>query len=103
MIVVHRRSRREWSEHASRTLARCLMLLVLTYQRVISPWLAPRCRYTPTCSAYALEALDRHGPWRGGWYALRRLARCHPWGGFGLDPVPGKPRDEHGPSRGDAD
>lgn len=71
------------------------MALVRAYQMGVSPWLAPRCRYTPTCSAYALEALDRHGPWRGGWLALRRLARCHPWGGFGLDPVPGSRREKN--------
>lgn len=46
------------------------------------------CRFTPSCSAYALEALDRHGTVRGAWLVLRRLTRCHPWGGFGLDPVP---------------
>jgi putative membrane protein insertion efficiency factor len=46
------------------------------------------CRYVPSCSDYALEALDRHGPWRGGLLALRRIGRCHPWAGHGLDPVP---------------
>jgi len=61
---------------------------VHTYRLLISPLLAPRCRYLPTCSAYALEALERHGPWRGSLLALRRLARCHPWGGSGHDPVP---------------
>lgn len=70
------------------------MALVRGYQKAISPWLAPRCRYMPTCSAYALEALDRHGPWRGGWYTVRRLLRCHPWGGFGLDPVPDAAREK---------
>jgi hypothetical protein len=82
------------SSTISRALARGLMMLVRAYQTAISPWLAPRCRYIPTCSAYALEALDRHGPWRGGWYAVRRLARCHPWGGFGLDPVPDSGREQ---------
>lgn len=46
------------------------------------------CRYLPTCSAYAIEALERHGAWRGSWLALRRVLRCHPWGGHGFDPVP---------------
>jgi len=88
------------SSGISRALARGLMVLVRVYQMGVSPWLAPRCRYTPTCSAYALEALDRHGPWRGGWYALRRLARCHPWGGFGFDPVPDAGREQNQRHRG---
>jgi hypothetical protein len=68
------------------------------YRYFISPLLAPSCRFSPTCSAYALEALSRHGPFKGSWLALRRLARCHPiallGGGQGYDPVPrhGQPR-----------
>ena len=58
------------------------------YQRFISPALPPACRYLPTCSAYAVEAIAVHGVVRGGWLALKRLARCHPWGGSGYDPVP---------------
>ena len=69
-------------------VARALILLVRGYQKGISPFLPPSCRYTPTCSAYAVEALRRHGALRGGWLALRRLSRCHPWGGHGYDPVP---------------
>lgn len=65
-------------------------LLVRAYQLVISPLLGPSCRYLPTCSDYAMQALATHGFVRGGWLALRRLARCHPWGGSGYDPVPGK-------------
>lgn len=65
------------------------------YRYVISPWLGPNCRYQPTCSAYALEALERHGPLKGGWLALCRLSRCHPLGGHGFDPVP----DRNGATR----
>ncbi|MFM8978362.1 MAG: membrane protein insertion efficiency factor YidD [Bacteroidota bacterium] len=65
-----------------------LMALVRLYRSMLSPYLPPACRYNPTCSAYAHEALQRHGAWRGSWLTLRRLARCHPWGGHGHDPVP---------------
>ncbi|EPX84267.1 putative hypothetical protein YidD [Rubellimicrobium thermophilum DSM 16684] len=65
-----------------------LALPVRAYRLLLSPWVGHHCRYTPTCSAYALEALSRHGALRGGWLALRRLARCHPWGGMGVDDVP---------------
>lgn len=67
---------------------RILMGLVRFYRAAISPWTPPSCRYTPTCSAYALEALETHGAGRGSWLALRRILRCHPWGGHGYDPVP---------------
>lgn len=70
-------------------LARLLALPVRAYRLVLSPWVGHGCRYQPTCSAYALEALDRHGALRGGALTLRRLGRCHPWGGHGYDPVPG--------------
>lgn len=70
-----------------------LRALVRTWQLLISPVLPAHCRYAPSCSAYALEALRRHGPVRGGWLALRRVARCHPWGGQGFDPVPAPVRD----------
>ncbi len=66
----------------------CLRLLIRTYQLLISPALPPTCRFAPSCSAYAIEAVRRLGPTRGGWLALKRLVRCHPWGGHGLDPVP---------------
>lgn len=65
-----------------------LVVPVKLYQVMISPLLPPSCRYYPSCSAYAIEALERHGALRGGWLTLCRLARCHPWGGSGLDPVP---------------
>ena len=66
-------------------------LLILTlrgYQLVLSPWLGPACRFDPSCSAYAIVAVERHGALRGTWLALRRIGRCHPLGGFGYDPVP---------------
>ena len=58
------------------------------YQRAISPFLGPACRYEPSCSQYAVEAVDEYGVFRGLWLALRRLSRCHPLGGSGYDPVP---------------
>ena len=65
-----------------------LQLLVRLYRWFLSPLLGPpRCRYVPSCSAYALEALERHGAWRGSLLTLQRLLRCHPWGGSGFDPV----------------
>jgi uncharacterized protein len=62
--------------------------IVRAYQLFISPLLLPSCRFLPTCSEYAAEAIERHGSVRGAALALRRLARCHPWGGSGYDPVP---------------
>ena len=76
-------------------MARILIALIRGYRRYVSSWTAPRCRYQPTCSAYAIEALERWGPWRGLWLALRRLARCHPLGGHGYDPVPLPPDPRH--------
>lgn len=62
--------------------------LVRLYQMLISPLLGSNCRFTPTCSAYSVEALQKHGAWKGGWLAIKRISRCHPWGGDGYDPVP---------------
>lgn len=62
--------------------------LIRGYQLFLSPILPASCRYQPTCSQYALEAVERFGALKGGWLALRRIGRCHPWGGFGYDPVP---------------
>jgi uncharacterized protein len=62
---------------------------VRAYQLLVSPLLLPACRYLPSCSDYAIEALAKHGALRGGGLALRRLCSCHPWGGSGYDPVPG--------------
>ena len=69
-------------------LAVVLALPVRAYRLVLSPWVGHGCRFQPTCSAYALEALERHGALRGGWLAARRLLRCHPFGAAGFDPVP---------------
>lgn len=64
------------------------IFLIKIYQWVISPLLGPKCRYTPTCSHYATEALKKHGVFKGMWLAIKRISRCHPWGGSGYDPVP---------------
>lgn len=63
------------------------LLAIRIYQKAISPYLPSACRYTPTCSHYSQEAIQRHGVVRGGWMGLKRLARCHPWGDKGYDPV----------------
>ena len=65
-----------------------LIGLIRLYQRFVSPLLGPRCRFSPSCSAYAVEALQRHGLWRGGWLSVWRLLRCHPCTAGGYDPVP---------------
>ena len=65
-----------------------LKIPIYAYRWLISPWLPANCRYLPTCSAFALEAIETHGALRGGWLAAKRLARCHPLGGSGYDPVP---------------
>lgn len=65
-----------------------LLVLVRLYQRLVSPLLPPSCRFSPTCSQYAAEAIERHGALRGAWLSLARVARCHPWHPGGFDPVP---------------
>lgn len=65
-----------------------LILLVRFYQGAISPYFPPSCRYTPTCSQYAIEAINKYGPFKGGWLALKRILSCGPWGKHGHDPVP---------------
>lgn len=72
----------------SNLIGKLLILPIRFYQGAISPHFPATCRFTPTCSQYAVEAIRRHGPVRGLWLALRRLSRCHPWGGSGNDPVP---------------
>ena len=79
----------------SRLLARPLLGVVWIYSKLISPLIGNHCRYQPSCSAYAAEALRSHGGFRGGWLALRRLSRCHPWGGSGFDPVPAARGEPH--------
>ena len=68
--------------------ATLLIAPVRLYRAAVSPLLPASCRFTPTCSSYAIAAVERHGAWRGGELALRRILRCHPWGGSGYDPVP---------------
>ena len=84
-----------------------LLLLIRGYQLLVSPLLGPRCRFYPSCSAYAYQAVVGHGGLRGSWLAVRRLLRCHPWNPGGLDPVPpaarrrsGRPRPADPPLRG---
>ena len=87
----------------SRLLARPLIGLIRLYRLVLSPWLGRSCRFEPSCSRYAIEALERHGVLRGSRLAATRIARCHPWGGSGYDPVPGGPApnaDGRGPDAG---
>jgi len=78
----------------SRFLSTVIRLLIRFYQRVLNPMLkaaagpAMGCRYTPSCSNYYLQAVELHGPFRGSWYGICRIFRCHPWGGCGYDPVP---------------
>lgn len=85
-MTIRRRETRDRPSAAARMLA----ALIGGYRRFISPLLAPRCRFFPSCSAYALEAVQTHGALRGGWLALRRLSRCHPFHSGGLDPVPAR-------------
>jgi hypothetical protein len=76
------------ADFVKRLLSAPFILLIKLYQWFISPLTPPSCRFTPTCSQYALEALRKYGPFKGGWLALRRILRCHPGGGSGYDPVP---------------
>jgi putative membrane protein insertion efficiency factor len=77
----------------SKALAWPLIQVVRLYRLAISPWLGANCRFDPTCSTYAIEALQVHGILKGTWLAVKRIGRCHPWGGSGYDPVPDIPED----------
>jgi putative membrane protein insertion efficiency factor len=72
----------------SKGLGWFFILLIRFYQRAISPYLGSNCRYTPTCSHYYIEAVKKYGPFKGSYLGIKRLLRCHPWGGHGYDPVP---------------
>jgi putative membrane protein insertion efficiency factor len=69
-------------------MSRLLLALIRAYRYLLSPWWGRSCRFHPTCSQYAAEAIERHGASRGAWLAVRRIARCHPWHAGGFDPVP---------------
>ena len=69
-------------------MKRVLLSMIRLYQLILSPWLGNQCRFYPTCSHYAAEAIETHGAWRGSMLAIRRLSRCHPWHAGGPDPVP---------------
>lgn len=69
-------------------IAAIFIFLIQVYRGIISPFLPARCRYTPTCSEYGLQAIKKHGPFKGTWLTTKRIASCHPWGGHGHDPVP---------------
>ena len=77
-----------WEKVIKAAVGGGFLVLIRAYQLLLSPMLGASCRYTPTCSQYAVEAIRKHGPFKGGWFAVKRIARCHPWGGHGHDPVP---------------
>lgn len=72
----------------SALIAKLLIACIRLYQGMVSPLLPGSCRFVPSCSEYGVQALRKHGPWRGGWLTLKRFLSCHPWGGHGHDPVP---------------
>jgi len=72
----------------SKISSHLLVFLIKIYRYGISPWVPRTCRYTPTCSQYAIAAIKKHGPVKGVWLSTKRLLTCHPWGGHGYDPVP---------------
>ena len=72
-------------------VAKLIIMVIRAYRLILSPWLGHHCRFRPTCSIYAVEAIQRYGAYRGGWLAVKRLSRCHPWHEGGVDPVPEEP------------
>lgn len=76
-----------WDKGVKRVLQWFLLLIIKFYQILISPLLGSNCRFTPTCSQYGLEAIKKYGPFKGVWLAIKRIGKCHPWGGSGYDPV----------------
>ncbi|MDR0263839.1 MAG: membrane protein insertion efficiency factor YidD [Sphingobacterium sp.] len=77
-----------WKKGIQPLFSFIFLAIIRFYQIFISPFLGANCRYTPTCSQYGKEAILKYGPFKGGWMALKRIARCNPWGGHGHDPVP---------------
>lgn len=75
-------------DYLGKLLSKLFILLIRFYQLSISPMLGQNCRYDPTCSQYAIEALKKYGVLKGGWLGIKRISSCHPWGGHGHDPVP---------------
>jgi putative membrane protein insertion efficiency factor len=77
-----------WEKGIKKVFGFIFYVLIRAYQVLISPMLGANCRYSPTCSQYGIEAIRKYGPFKGGWLTLKRIGRCHPWGGHGHDPVP---------------
>ena len=88
----HRSPLRFAADGASAVARTLLLAMFAAYRLLVSPLLGPACRFAPSCSMYASEAVRRHGAWRGGWLAARRIAHCHPWNAGGYDPVPDRSR-----------
>jgi hypothetical protein len=77
-----------WNKLIKPAFAAFFLLIIRIYQHLISPLLGRSCRFTPSCSHYGVEAIQKYGPFKGGWLTLKRIGRCNPWGGQGHDPVP---------------
>jgi putative membrane protein insertion efficiency factor len=86
-----------WKAGIGHAVGLALQGAIRAYQLLVAPILPPSCRYFPSCSHYAAEAVETHGPWRGSFLAARRILRCHPWGGSGYDPVPQQFGQQFGP------